>query len=129
MVIKIWKYILANFTAIFHFNTPSKCQSTVWAHFQGILKWRISVKWVNTPTFPVFLHWVKKVRIRGFSGPYFPTFGLSTERYSVQIRIQSKCRKMRTRKTPKTDTFHAVLRPICSTRRIGEDKFNLLDDD
>ena len=26
------------------------------------------------------LHWEKSVRIRSFSGPYFPTFGLNTER-------------------------------------------------
>ena len=31
-----------------------------------------------------------------------------TERYSVSLRIQFKCRKRRTRKTQNTDTFHAV---------------------
>ena len=29
------------------------------------------------------LHCVKSVRIRSYSGPHFPTFGLNTERYSV----------------------------------------------
>ena len=29
------------------------------------------------------LHWVKSVQIRSFSGPYFPAFGLNTERYGV----------------------------------------------
>ena len=33
-----------------------------------------------------------------FSGPYFPVFGLNTEIYSVNLRIQSKYRKLRTRK-------------------------------
>ena len=33
-----------------------------------------------------------------FSGPYFPAFGLNTERYSVSLRIQSECGKIRTRK-------------------------------
>ena len=33
-----------------------------------------------------------------FSGPYFPAFGLNTERYSVSLRIQSECGKMRTEK-------------------------------
>ena len=33
-----------------------------------------------------------------FSGPYFPVFGLKTERYEVPLRIQSKCGKIRTRK-------------------------------
>ena len=29
------------------------------------------------------MHSVKSVRIRTYSGPYFPTFGLNTERYGV----------------------------------------------
>ena len=33
-----------------------------------------------------------------FCGPYFPEFGLNTERYSVSLHIQSKCGKIRTRK-------------------------------
>ena len=55
------------------------------------------------------LHCVKNVRIRSFSGPYFSTFGPNTEGYSVSLRIRSECRKMWTRKTPNTDTLHAVL--------------------
>ena len=51
---------------------------------------------------------VKSVHIRSFSGPYFPTFGLNTERYSVSLSIQIECGKIRTRKTPNTDTFHAL---------------------
>ena len=43
-----------------------------------------------------------------FSGPYFPMFGLNTERYSVSLHIQSECGKIRTRITPNTDTFYAV---------------------
>ena len=33
-----------------------------------------------------------------FSGRYFPTFGLNTERCSVSLRIQSKCGKIQTRR-------------------------------
>ena len=33
-----------------------------------------------------------------FSGPYFPSFGLNTVIYSAHLRIQSKYRKIRTRK-------------------------------
>ena len=33
-----------------------------------------------------------------FSSPYFPAFGLNTERYGVSLRIQSECGKIRTRK-------------------------------
>ena len=47
----------------------------------------------------------KNLRIGRFYGPFFPAFGLSTERYGVSVRIQSECRKIRGRKTPNTDTF------------------------
>ena len=55
------------------------------------------------------LHCVKSVRIRSYSGPYFPTFGVNTERYEVSVRIQSEREKMWIRITPNTDTFHTVL--------------------
>ena len=43
-----------------------------------------------------------------FSGPYFPAFGLNTERYGLSLRIQSECGKMGTRIAPNMDTFYAV---------------------
>ena len=52
--------------------------------------------------------YVKSVRIRSYSGPYFPTFGINAERYRISLRIYSECGKMQTRITPNTDTFHAV---------------------
>ena len=54
-------------------------------------------------------HWVKSGRIRSYSGPHFPVFGLNTERYLVSLRTQSECGKIRTRITPNTDTFYAVV--------------------
>ena len=54
------------------------------------------------------LHCISGVRIRRYSGPHFPAFGLNTERYSLSLRIQSECGKMWTRITPNTTTFHAV---------------------
>ena len=53
-------------------------------------------------------HCVKNVRIRSYSGPYFPAFGLNAERNGVFLRIQSEFEKIRTRLTPNTDMFHAV---------------------
>ena len=50
----------------------------------------------------------KSVQIGSFSGSYFPAFGLNTERYSLCLYIYCKCGKIRTRKTPNTDTFHVV---------------------
>ena len=58
------------------------------------------------------VHCVKSVRIRSFSGQYFPAFRLNTERHGASLRIQSKCWKIRTRKTPNMDTFHALLRML-----------------
>ena len=46
---------------------------------------------------------MKSVRIRSFSGLYFSAFGLNI------LRIQSECGKIRARKIPNMDTFHAVL--------------------
>ena len=53
-------------------------------------------------------HCVKSVGIRSFSGPYFPAFGLNMERYGVSVHIQAECWKIWTRKSPNTDSFHAV---------------------
>ena len=50
-------------------------------------------------------HCVKGFRVRSYSGPYFPAFGLNTERYGVSLRTQSECGKMRTRIASNMDTF------------------------
>ena len=46
--------------------------------------------------------------MKSFSGLYFPKLGLNTERYGVYLRIQFKCWKIWTRKTPNTENFHAI---------------------
>ena len=38
---------------------------------------------------------VKSIRIRSYSGPYFPAFGLNTERYGACLCIQSECGKIK----------------------------------
>ena len=58
------------------------------------------------------IHCLKSVRIRCFSEPYFPAFGLNMERYSVSLRIYSEIGKIPSRKTPNMDTFHAVVATI-----------------
>ena len=52
------------------------------------------------------MHCEKSVRIRSYSGPHFPSFGLNTERYGVSLPIHSECGKMRSRIIPNTDTFY-----------------------
>ena len=48
---------------------------------------------------PTTINTTRKVsKYEVFSGPYFPAFGLITERYEVSLRIQSECRKIQTRK-------------------------------
>ena len=44
-------------------------------------------------------------RIRNFAGPYFPIFRLDMEICSINLLIQSRYRKKRTKKSQKTDTF------------------------
>ena len=68
--------------------------------------WTFSV--VACFTWTQDFHCVKSVRIRSYSGPYFPVFELNTKRYSVSLRIQSKCWKIRTRIIPNTGAFHAM---------------------
>ena len=54
-------------------------------------------------------HYLKKVRIRKFSGPQFLTFELSTKIYKLNLHIQSESWKIQTRKFPNTDTFYGVI--------------------
>ena len=114
------------FVASAPFLYPLKASEkfTVFWCFQGVEKGSIGNKWVNMEvvieivifqtliyfSWVITFHCVKTVRIRSFSGPYFPAFWLNTKWYGVSLRIQSKCGKMWTRKTPNTDTFHAVFR-------------------
>ena len=72
---------------------------------------------LNCAKFFRTIHCVKSVRILSFSGPYFPAFGLNTERYGVSLRIQSECRKKRTRKSLNTDNFYAVIVQQCTCDR------------
>ena len=51
---------------------------------------------------------LKKGRIGSSSCSHFPAFGLNTGICSVNLRIQSKSGKIKTRKTPNMDTFYAV---------------------
>ena len=65
-------------------------------------------------------HCIKSVRIRSLSGPYFPVFRLNMERYGISLRIQSECGKIRTKKTPNKDTFHAVADNCIIDKILGE---------
>ena len=53
--------------------------------------------WIKRESWKANTAW-KMSKYGFFSGPYFPVFRLNTEIYSVNLRIQSKYRKIRTRK-------------------------------
>ena len=57
----------------------------------------INLNIIRTDLFEIYC--VKSVRIRRFSGSYFPAFGLNMERYSVSLRIHSEYEKIRSRKS------------------------------
>ena len=65
-------------------------------------------------------HYVKSVRIWSFSGPHFPAFGLNMERYSVFLRIQSECGKVRTSIISNTDTFYFPMLYIAIGSKYGQ---------
>ena len=67
---------------------------------------------------------VKSVCIQSFSGLYFPASGLNMERNWVFLRIQSECGKVRTRKTPSTDTFHTVFVNLNEPAGLVEEWFS-----
>ena len=53
------------------------------------------------------------------SGPYFPVFGLNTEIYTVNFRIQSEYRKIRTRNN---SVFGYFSRTQLQKKLIGKKK-------
>ena len=94
-----WYFKIGNFFIQVFYNFEDAYSCFVFL-FQG----RVSGHTVP----PHHSHSVKSVRIRCYSGHYFHTFGLNTERYSVSLRIHCECRRLRTRITPNTDNFYAV---------------------
>ena len=64
-------------------------------------------------------HCVKMSKYGVFSVPYFPEFGLNTERYSVSLRIQSEVEKIRTRKNSVFGHFSRSARASKLTARTA----------
>ena len=81
------------------------------ALFYTQMWFRRSIEHLNTTSH--LTAW-KMSKYKVFSGPYFPAFGLNTERYGVSLCIQSKCGKTRTRKN---FVFGHFLRSVCVTCR------------
>ena len=75
---------------------------------EDLILLRFSLQILNDRILKTNSYCKKGIRVGSFSGPYFPAFGLNTEKYRISLRIKSQCSKIRTRKTPNTDTFHVV---------------------
>ena len=67
------------------FNFVVLTENCCFQSFRIDVSCRVSTAWIES-------------KYGHFSGPYFPVFGLNTEIYSVNLRIQSECRKIRTKK-------------------------------
>ena len=80
--------------------------------------WGFSLFYNTTARHAWYKHCVKSVRIRSYSGPHFPVFGLNTEKYSLSFHIQPECEKMRTSITPNRDTFYAEKCDTSDTRAV-----------
>ena len=77
-------------------------------------KWRRRKHFSSQHLFD-FNHTAWKVSKYGvfFFGPYFPAFRLNTERYSVSLRNQPECRKIRTRKNSVFGHFSRSVTNLC----------------
>ena len=88
-------------------------------------------KFWRTPFSKEHLRWLltawKVSKFGVFSGPYFPVFGLNAEIYFVNLRIQSKYGKIRTRKNSvfehvsRSDFLYVVFEDYkaCVSRKQG----------
>ena len=81
------------------------------SHFPKILNlssfWNLFTTFINYKnhaSFHLFTAW-KVSKYGVFSGLHFPVFGLNTEIYGVNLRIQSEYRKTRTRKNSVLGNF------------------------
>ena len=68
----------------------------------------------------------KSVRIRSFSSPYFPAFGLNTERCGISLPIQTECGKIgpgkpRIRTQEPYTVFYKQLNFYLNARLLRED--------
>ena len=65
-------------------SLPFSCETIFVLVFMFFFLFRI-LNYNELPLDSLF-HSVRGVRIRSYSGPYFPAFGLNTERYGVRMR-------------------------------------------
>ena len=104
---EVWPRSLINsFSCLHEINTLVKICFTKFLMIQNNTTFYISIPTVkhDNNVLPYLKHCPKSIRVRSFSGPYFPAFGF----YSVNPCILPKCHKIRTRKTSNIDTVHTA---------------------
>ena len=107
---KVWKYLQETFWIFLQFR-----------HWWN-LRWKYSVKSPRQKVLSLAIICIAwKVSKYGvFSGLYFAAFGLNTENYGVNLRIQSECGKIRTRKNSAFGYFLRSVVTIIKTVSIME---------
>ena len=103
--------------------SPLKISVTHWEAFRKVVNYFHKTLYLRCLTGFWICLCAKSVRIRSYSGPYFPALGLNTWRYIVSLRIQSECGKIRTRTTPSTDNFLRSASDICIFHRAALDYY------
>ena len=103
-------------------NALVAIQRKMWLILRKGIMWNLTSFYHYCLGWPgALIHYVKSVRIPSFSGLYLPALGLNTERYGVSLRIKSECGKIRTRKTPNTDNFYAVIANLLAMLQTHKD--------
>ena len=104
------KGILNSYHPCVHLRFPQSCPFIYYLDFTRSKRCTfLKILFFHYPIyFDSSFHCVKGVCIRSYSGLHFPAFGVNTERCKLFLFIQSECKKIWTRITPNTDTFHAV---------------------
>ena len=78
-----------------HISTPLRSPDESPSFFSNTQPRSQSLKRAASAKSPRKKHCVKSVRTRGYSGQYFSTSGLNTERYFVSLRIRPYAEKYR----------------------------------
>ena len=97
-ILRLFQYYIKNKIPVDSWFKLNILYTFIWHHsLQMNTLCKFNFGFVSTEICHPFTVWnMSKYGV--FSGPYFPAFGLNTERYFVSLRIQSECRKIRTRK-------------------------------
>ena len=102
----VFKFVITRVHCDFELLRNSRCKNKT-----IVSLWRTSSTEIITRCFIQTLR-KKCPYLEFFRSVLLPLIGLNTEIYPADLRIQSKCGKIRTRETPNKDNFQAVKEPV-----------------